>query len=234
MIELQDVSMKQGSFEFNAISLLVEAGQYAILMGKTGSGKTTILELICGLRTVDNGRISLNERDVTHIPPPERQIGYLPQDLALFPTMTVREQLEFPLAVRKVPSVEIEHRVTSLGETLGIAHLFARKPKGLSGGESQRVALGRALSFSPRILLLDEPFSALDQLTRTEMYQLVRRIVRETAVTTLHVTHNESDAAALADVRFTLTNGEIVREGAESGNESVQPTSEPNKSSMQQ
>src|SRR5205085_1321628 len=135
-----------------------------------------------------SGRIVLMDRDVTNLKPAERGIGYVPQDGALFPTMTVQEHLAFALRIRHWERRRIEETVTEIAGLLGLQHLLDRKPAGLSGGEAQRVALGRALSFHPGVLLLDEPLSALDEATRAEMYELLRAVRRRTGVTALHVT----------------------------------------------
>lgn len=207
MIELRDVTIRAGQFKLEHISLDIAAGEYAVLMGKTGRGKSTILEAICGLRKVQAGRISIHETDVTDWSPADRQIGYVPQDLALFATLTVREHLEFALRLRKEPRKAVNDRVAELSEVLGIMRLLDRTIRGLSGGESQRVALGRALSFRPSVLLLDEPLSALDEDTRREMHALLKTVKDNTGVTTLHVTHSVEEAEALADRRFVLDDG---------------------------
>lgn len=213
MIELQRVSLRAGNFALHDISLRVESGEYAVLMGRTGRGKTTLLEAICGLRKVESGRILLHSDDVTDWSPADRQIGYVPQDLALFPTLTVRQHLEFAVRLRKSPSAVIRDRVDEMSALLGITPLLQRHVQGLSGGESQRVALGRALSFHPGVLLLDEPLSALDEATRGEMYALLRSIRERTGVTVLHVTHSRQEAAALADRLLLLEDGRIREDG---------------------
>jgi ABC-type sugar transport system ATPase subunit len=178
-------------------------------MGKTGSGKTTILEAIAGLRPIQSGSIRLLDRDVTGLKPGERSVGYVPQDLALFQTMTVAEHLAFALVVRHWDRKAIDRRVDELSGLLELGPLLHRKPRGLSGGEAQRVALGRALAYHPRILLLDEPLSALDDDTRTEMYSLLRSVQQRTGVTTLHVTHSRTEAKTLADRLFRLHHGRL-------------------------
>jgi len=210
MIELDKVAIHSGSFVLRQLSLSVADGELAVLMGQTGQGKTTILEAICGLRPVTAGRIVLAGRDVTTLAPGERGVGYVPQDLALFPTMTAREHIEFALRIRRESSQTIARRVLELAALLGIEHLLARLPQRLSGGESQRVALGRALSFHPPVLLLDEPFSALDEETRGDMYALVKRVQQETGVTVLHVTHSRAEARALAQQLFLLADGRLT------------------------
>lgn len=209
MIELRSVHLRAGDFALSDLSFKVETGQYAMLMGRTGRGKTTILESICGLRSIDRGAILVHGTDVTDWPPADREIGYVPQDLALFPTLTVEEHLQFALRLRGHSRMNIAARTGELADVLGIAHLLGRKIQGLSGGESQRVALGRALSFRPSVLLLDEPLSALDESTRQEMQSLLRRVKETTGVTTLHVTHSSDEATALADRCIRLDNGQL-------------------------
>lgn len=209
MIHLDHVSVRVGSFRLDRISLQVPAGGYAVLMGRTGSGKTTLLECLCGLRTVESGRIILAGKDVTHRRPAERDIGYVPQDGALFSTMTVRQHLGFPLLIRKWQRKAIEQRTGELAQLLGIESLLDRRPWGLSGGESQRVALGRALAFQPSVLVLDEPLSALDDQTREQMYGLLKHVQRHASVTALHVTHSRIEAQRLADQLFMLEDSSI-------------------------
>src|SRR6266545_5029015 len=209
MIAVENLTVRAGAFTLEGVSFALAASQYGVLMGKTGSGKTTLLEAVCGLKPVLHGTIILTDRDVTHLKPAERGVGYVPQDRALFPTMTVWDHLAFALAIRKRPDEEIARRVGDLADLLGLGRLLDRKPHGLSGGEAQRVALGRALSFRPRVLLLDEPLSALDEETREEMCGLLRSVREHTGVTTLHITHNSSEAARLADRLFLLRNGQI-------------------------
>lgn len=209
MIEVENLSIRSGAFLAQGLNLRIDTGNYGVLMGKTGCGKTTLLEAVCGLRPVLAGSIRLVGRDVTRLRPAERQVGYVPQDLALFPTMTVYEHLAFALRVRGATFDRIARQVASTAELLGIKHLLERTPQGLSGGEAQRVALGRALSFQPAVLLLDEPLSALDEDTRREMYELLRGLQRRTGVTTLHVTHSRSEARALADQLFRFEQGAV-------------------------
>lgn len=209
MIRLEHIHFQTGDFSFSDLNLCVPAGAYGILMGKTGGGKTTLLELVCGLRQPHSGRIWIGDTDVTLLPPGQRGLGYVPQDGALFPTLTVREQLGFALSIRKRPASEIEARVTELASAIGITSLLHRLPEGLSGGERQRVALGRALAAKPAVLLLDEPLSALDEETRGELIPLLKTIQRNTGVTVLHVTHQRREADCLADVIFHLENNRI-------------------------
>lgn len=212
MIELRNVAIRAGTFCLSEISFRVNANEYAVLMGPTGQGKTTILEAICGLRRISAGTIRIRGEDVSDWNPAARNIGYVPQDLALFPTMTVQQHISFALKLRRLKQSEIAARVEKLAADLGVTHLLSRSVSKLSGGEAQRVALGRALSFHPSVLLLDEPFSALDEETRSEMHSLLRHITAARNVTTLHVTHNSEEAAALASRRFRLKDGSITDE----------------------
>ena len=212
MIAVEGLSVRAGAFAVEGISFAVGTGEYAVLMGRTGCGKTTLLEAVCGLKRVRGGRVRLLGRDVTDLPPADRGVGYVPQDLALFPTMTVRDHLGFALEVRRWDPVAAARRIAELTELLGLGRLLDRRPPGLSGGEAQRVALGRALAFRPAVLLLDEPLSALDEDTRTGMYGMLRSVQRQTGVTTLHVTHSRAEARALADRLFVFDKGGL-REG---------------------
>ncbi|MEI6337037.1 MAG: ATP-binding cassette domain-containing protein [Verrucomicrobiota bacterium] len=212
MITIENLALTQGGFSLRDVSFSVEAGSYAVLMGRTGSGKTTLIEAICGLRKVSAGRILLAERDVTNEQPAGRNIGYVPQDAAIFSTMTVRENLAFALSVRRWPRERIDVRVSELSALLGIESLLDQPARRLSGGEAQRVALGRALAFHPSLLLLDEPLSALDDETRAEMIALLRSVREHTGVTTLHITHSHDDAERLANLIFFLRDGKITSE----------------------
>lgn len=209
MIQTFDLSVQAGEFSLSGVNLVVPSQAYCVLMGQTGSGKTTLLEAICGLKRVIGGRIELCGRDVTQLKPAERGIGLVPQDGALFQTMTVRRHLQFALEIRRAPTAAIRARVEELAALLKIESLLDRYPTNLSGGERQRVALGRALSFSPKILCLDEPLSALDDQTRQEMVDLLKLVQRQTGVTTLHVTHNQEEARQLADVGWLIAAGEL-------------------------
>jgi len=210
MIRLDQVTIHQGGFVLAGVSFRVRTGDYAVLMGKTGSGKTTILEVICGLRRADSGRVILAGREVTGLRPGERGVGYVPQEGALFPTMSVRKNLAFALSIRGVPKQEQDRRVSELAQLLEIGHLLDRMPDRLSGGERQRVALGRALAHKPAILCLDEPLSALDADTRGSMEELLISVARHEDVTALHVTHNTAEAARLGDTQLRIEDGRVV------------------------
>lgn len=200
MIAVCGLTLEQGQFAIRDVNFSIPTGQYGVLMGPTGSGKSSILEVIAGLRSASVGNIILGERDVTTLPPNERDVGYVPQDGALFRTMTVYQHLALGLWLRKQPQRMIDDHVRELAEWLGISHLLTRRPLGLSGGEAQRVALGRALSYKPAFLLLDEPLSALDEKTREAMLNLLEQLRQARATTVLHVTHQSAEAERLGDV----------------------------------
>jgi molybdate/tungstate transport system ATP-binding protein len=226
MIVVENLSLRVGrpghpsGFALDGLSLRVPTGAHGILMGRTGCGKTTLLEAICGLKPATCGKIELGGRDVTGLPASQRGVGYVPQDLALFPTMTVADQIAFALTIRKRGADAIRQRVAELADLLGISHLLTRKPAGLSGGEGRRVALGRALSFDPPVLLLDEPLTGLDDETRDEMYALLESVRKRTGVTVLHVTHSRSDADRLGGHIFVLRDGVIREEPSKVGDAS--------------
>lgn len=204
MIAVEDMEYSVGDFQLRGISFEVPTASYGVLMGRTGCGKTTVLEVICGLRPLRRGRVLLNGRNVTRIKAANRGVGYVPQDLALFPTMSVRDHLAFAPRIRRMPPRVIKERVAEMADLLGIGHLLDRKPLGLSGGEAQRVALGRALTAHPSVLCLDEPLSALDEETRDEMADLLKSVQKRMGVTVLHVTHSPTEAKKLADTIITL------------------------------
>lgn len=191
--------VEQGGFSLDAISLDVADGEYAVLMGRTGSGKTTLLESICGLRSVSKGTIRIGDDAIHALPPGKRGIGLVPQDGALFPTMSVRDQIAFGPTVQKWKRPRIAEKIEMLADAMGIADLLQRRPFGLSGGERQRVALARALAIEPRLLCLDEPLSALDEQTREEMCALLKSLQKSIGFTALHVTHSQSEAQRLGD-----------------------------------
>jgi ABC-type sugar transport system ATPase subunit len=194
------------------VSLAVPAGAYAVLVGPSGSGKTTLLEVVAGLRRPHAGRVRLRGADVTRLPPAARNVGYVPQDAALFRTMTVRENLGFALAAR---GADPAARVAELAGLLGLGGLLDRRAVGLSGGEAQRVALGRALAFRPDTLLLDEPLNAVDEATRADLLGFLDGLRRERRMTVLHVTHARAEADRLADVVLELGGGRERARAAE-------------------
>ena len=210
MIQLDQLTWKvTGRTILEGASVAIPANTYAVLMGPTGCGKTTMLEIICGLRRPTSGRVLLDGVDVTDLEPRERGIGYVPQDLALFPGLSVREQIGFAPKLRGMAPDELNQRVNRLAEQFGITHLLNRLPDMLSGGEKQRVALARALAAQPKLLLLDEPLSALDESMRAEAVALLQRVQLEHALTVLHVTHSSSEAAALGTLHLRMVAGRL-------------------------
>jgi ABC-type sugar transport system ATPase subunit len=210
MIAVDDLSWGSGAFELRGITFAVAGGGYAVLMGRTGAGKTTLLELICGLRRPHRGSVRIGGRDVTGDPPGRRRIGYVPQEAALFPTMTVRDQIGFAPRRQGVASAERESLIEELAAATGVGSLLERRPHGLSGGERQRIALARALAARPDVLLLDEPLAALDEDTHAGMMELLGTIHRRGGLTVLHVTHQRREAETLADVVLRLEAGRVV------------------------
>jgi ABC-type sugar transport system ATPase subunit len=217
VIQLDHLTVRAGTFALREVCLDIAAGQHAVLMGRTGTGKTTLLEAVCGLRRVTAGRIRLGGDDVTEMSPGARAIGFVPQDGALFGHLTVQDHLAFGLRVRRWRPAAIAQRLAELSAWLGLKGLLDRHPAGLSGGEAQRVALGRALAFHPRVLCLDEPLSALDDQTRDEVKAVLQDLRRRTGVTILHVTHSQADARDLADRVVVLRDGRIISVGGDGG-----------------
>jgi len=212
MIEVKNMSIRIGDFQLHDINFTVPTGQYCILMGPTACGKTTVLETICGLKQIQQGQVFLHGYDVTHTKPALRNIGFVPQDGALFTHMSVFDNIAFSLNIAKIPQDDIRARVETLAEMMSITHLLQRHCVGLSGGERQRVALGRALASNPSILCLDEPLSALDDETHGDICDLLKSVHKQTDVTTLHITHSMSETKRLADLCLTFNkHGQISK-----------------------
>lgn len=213
-IVLEHLTKRYGMFPVvNRVSLEVAEGEFFVLLGASGSGKSTILRMIAGLTSIDQGRVFLNGRDVTNIAPQQRSIGFVFQSYALFSHMSVGENIEFGLRVRKVPAPERRRRRDELLELVGLAGLGSRMPRQLSGGQQQRVALARALAYRPEVLLLDEPFGALDAKIRVELRRTLRRIQRELGMTTIFVTHDQDEAFELADRIGVMNVGRLLEVG---------------------
>jgi len=213
MIEINDLSIDLGEFHLRDIDLTVNDGEYMVVLGPTGAGKTVLVECIAGIHQPDSGTIVVDGADVTRLYPEERNIGYVPQDYALFPNMTVRKNIAYGLETRRREKAEIDVRVRQMMDSLGISHLQHRLPYNLSGGERQRTALGRALITEPRILLLDEPLSALDENLRGELAGELVRIQRSVSGTFLHICHSFEEAADVADRIAIMHEGRIAQAG---------------------
>ena len=192
----------------------VPSGSLTALLGPSGSGKSTLLRAIAGLDLPDTGSITINGRDVTHVPPQRRGIGFVFQHYAAFKHLTVRDNVAFGLKIRKRPKAEIKEKVDNLLEVVGLAGFQTRYPNQLSGGQRQRMALARALAVDPHVLLLDEPFGALDAKVREDLRAWLRRLHDEVHVTTVLVTHDQAEALDVADRVAVLNKGRIEQVGS--------------------
>lgn len=212
MIEFDRVSVALGDFLLDEVSLSIANGDYYFIMGPSGAGKTIILEAIAGLLLPDSGRILQNGRDVRGIPPEKRRIGLVYQDYSLFPHMTVEKNIAFGMRMRHLPAAETERQVKALMKQFEIPHLAQRAPLTLSGGEQQRVAIARALAIDPELLLLDEPLSALDPVTRDRFIMELRSLHHDQGLTIVQVTHDRRDAASLGTRMAMIIGGRLVQE----------------------
>ena len=209
MIEIRGLHARAGGFQLKNINLNIGQGEYFVLLGPTGTGKTCLIECICGLRNIERGEIFIDGQNVTLMEPAARNVGYVPQDYALFPTMTVYKNITFGLKVRRIP--DIREKVLRMAEMLKITNLLERNTHNLSGGEKQRVAVARALVINPDVLLMDEPLSALDPSTAELLCRELKRIQRETKTTTVHVCHNFEEMLMVADRAGVLNDGKLVQ-----------------------
>ncbi len=191
------------------ISLDIEPGEFLVLLGPSGCGKSTLLNIVAGLEDASGGRLLFGDRDVTRLPPDERDIAMVFQSYALYPTMTVRKNIGFGLKMRGEPAALVEERVREVAALLQIGHLLDRRPSQLSGGQQQRVAIGRALVRRPSVFLLDEPLSNLDAKLRADMRVELKRLHAESRRTTLYVTHDQVEAMTLATRIVVLEKGRI-------------------------
>jgi len=213
MIRIEDLSVRLSTFCLERICLTVAAGEFFCLIGPTGAGKTVVLESVAGLISVDGGRISISNRDVTGLPPEHRRIGIVYQDSALFPHLTVEQNIRFGLRYHPEGDRFPAARLPSLIEQLALKPLLKRSVTHLSGGEKQRVALARALSVEPEVLLLDEPLSALDPNFREEIRDILKQIHEDTGITVLMVTHDFSEAQYLGQRAAVIREGKIEQTG---------------------
>ena len=214
MIALTDVTKRFGDFlAIDNVSLAVEDGSLTALLGPSGSGKSSLLRIIAGLEIPDEGTVEISGRDATRVPPQKRGIGFVFQHYAAFKHMTVRDNVAFGLKVRRRPKAEIAAKVDELLRIVGLDGYQARYPAQLSGGQRQRMALARALAVEPEVLLLDEPFGALDANVRAELREWLRRLHDEVHVTTVLVTHDQEEAMEVADRIVVLNRGRIEQDG---------------------
>jgi multiple sugar transport system ATP-binding protein len=205
--------------QFNAvtavedISFKIPDGAFWVLVGPSGCGKSTILRMIAGLESATSGQIQIGDQIVNEVPARDRDVAMVFQNYALYPHMTVAENLAFGLKMRKVERSQVQQRVRSVAEALDLSHLLQRKPKQLSGGQQQRVALGRAIARQPKVFLLDEPLSNLDAQLRDDTRAELKRLHQQVGITTIYVTHDQTEAMTLADRIVVLSQGRIQQIG---------------------
>src|SRR5687767_15873957 len=213
-ITLDQVTKRyQGAPVVNDVSLEVAQGEFFVLLGPSGSGKSTLLRAIAGLTGVDHGRISLHGQDVTHVSARHRGVGLVFQNYALFKHMSVGDNIEFALRVRRMKAADRRARRKELLKLVALEGMDDRLPTQLSGGQQQRVAVARALAHKPEVLLLDEPFGALDAKIREELRRTIRSVQRELGITTVLVTHDQEEAFALADTIGVMNHGRLLEVG---------------------
>jgi ABC-type sugar transport system ATPase subunit len=209
MLKIENLYLNTGKFEFGNINLVLNKEEYFVILGETGSGKTLFLESIAGRYNKIKGKIYYNDTELTDMPPEKRGIGFVYQNFELFEHMSVFQNISFPLKIRKISKNEIKERVDSIAEKLGIKDLLTRSVPNLSGGEKQRTALARALIIKPGILLLDEPMSALDYVTKKETQKLLKAVYMEYKPVVIHVTHDISEALALSGKIGIMKEGKL-------------------------
>jgi ABC-type sugar transport system ATPase subunit len=212
-LEINKLSMGAGNFRVQQVSLAVVEGEYFVLMGMTGSGKSLLLKAVCGLARIDEGRIKIHGRDVTALEARHRNIGYVPQDGGLFPHLNVRKNIAFSLKLTGTNVKTTGGSVSDIVESLHIAPLLDRSIRNLSGGERQKVSLARALARKPELLVLDEPVCALDEPTRRDICRELRRVQKEFGVATLHVCHSRDEAELVSDRVGVMSAGKLIDEG---------------------
>ncbi len=213
MIDIKNLLLEVPSLTLNKITLHLHDHEYFVLLGPTGSGKSLLLDIIAGAYSPESGKITLDGRDITHERPESREIGYVPQDYALFDNMKVIDNLTFGLRVHGVSRHDAYKQLKRLIKTLELEDLLEKRPEVLSGGEKRKVALARALATSPKLLLLDEPFSGLDQNLKDRFIYELKRIHDEYGIPTIHVTHNRIEAIELGDRVGILQHGTLEQVG---------------------
>ena len=211
-LTIDNVQKRFGQTEvLKGIDIAIDNGEFLILVGPSGCGKSTLMNSIAGLETVSGGRILIGDDDVTHASPKDRDIAMVFQSYALYPNMTVKENIAFGLEIRKVPKAEREAEIDRVASLLQIDHLLDRKPSQLSGGQRQRVAMGRALARRPRLYLFDEPLSNLDAKLRVEMRTEIKKLHKRLGTTIVYVTHDQIEAMTLADRIAVMRDGELLQ-----------------------
>ena len=213
-VRFDNITKKFGqTVAVNNFSAELTDGHLICLLGPSGCGKSTILNMLCGIIPVTQGHIFFDDEDVTKLPPDQRNIGMVFQNYALYPHMTVLENIAFPLEVKKIPKAERNAKAAELAKLVHVDNLLTRYPAELSGGQQQRVAIARALVKNPKLLLMDEPLSNLDARLRLEMREEIRRIQQETGVTTVFVTHDQEEAMSISDSILLMKDGVLVQAG---------------------
>ena len=213
-VTLTDVIKRYGQHQaVHGINLDIQDGEFVVLVGPSGCGKSTTLRMIAGLEDISGGEVKIGGRVVNDLPPRERNISMVFQNYALYPHMTVRENLGFSLKIAKRPEAEIERAVTEAAQILGLDELLERKPAALSGGQRQRVAMGRAIVRQPDVFLFDEPLSNLDAKLRTQMRVEIKKLHQKVGNTVIYVTHDQVEAMTLADRIVLMRDGHIVQTG---------------------
>jgi ABC-type Fe3+/spermidine/putrescine transport system ATPase subunit len=214
MISVRNLSVRFGRFALSDISLEIGGGEFFLLLGPTGAGKSVLLETILGIKKPDKGEILLDGRDITRLPPEDREIAYVPQDLGLFPHLSPRENILFGARIRRIDGETVRRRLDYLRDHLQLDAVMDRSDIAtLSGGEKQRVAFARALITKPKILFLDEPFSALDAYIRRHIQFQLKRLQKAIDLTVFHVTHDQEEAFLMADHMAIMINGRIEQRG---------------------
>jgi len=213
MIRIENISKNLGEFFLNDVTLDIEKGEYFVVLGPTGAGKTILLEAIAGIYSPDRGKILMDGRDITNVPPRSRNISMVYQDYMLFPHLTVEKNISFGLKLKKITTKEIKKKIDGISRMLNVRHLFHRFPGTLSGGEKQRIAIARAVVTEPKALLLDEPLSALDAQTREGLRYELKKIHSVTGITIIHVTHNFEEVFSLGDSVAVMNEGKIIQVG---------------------
>lgn len=213
-VYLENVTKRFGKFiAVDDVTIRFPDGLFSVILGPSGSGKTTTLYLLAGIYRPSEGKIYFGNRDVTDLPPKDRNIGLVFQNYALYPHMTVYENIAFPLSLKKVPKRKIDEKVNELTRLLGIDELLDRYPNQISGGQQQRVALARALIKEPEVLLLDEPLSNLDALIRLRLRSELKRLQKKLGITAIHVTHDQVEAMSMGDFIVILNKGKVQQVG---------------------
>ena len=211
---IRDAIKRYGDFQaLNGVNLTIQPGEFFTLLGPSGCGKTTLLRMIAGFNTVDGGEILFDDKVINDLPAHKRDIGMVFQNYAIFPHLTVEENVAYGLKAKKVPKDEIQRRVKDALELVQIENLATRKPNELSGGQQQRVALARAFVIEPALLLMDEPLSNLDAKLRVQMRTIIKKLQRKLGITTIYVTHDQEEALAISDRIAVMQSGNIMQVG---------------------